>query len=320
MPRFDLSIGVLLVLAGMHGWSGQTAVSGHTSEVRVVSFLADGRTLLSGAADYTIRLWDVPDGRSRGIWQRVPEFDAAASTTVISVSPAAGLIARAGAEQGTAEIWDIAKTARVRTIRAHARVVDAVALSRGGSLLVTATADEVRTWDVAAGKALARVTAPNLYRIGGIAAAPDGKTIAVAATDRTLVLYDAVSGKPLVQYQGVPGQVKSLDFSPDGKLLASGQEAPAEDSVRIWDVSQAAAVQHVAGPPNQASAVAFSPDGRLLASAERIVMVWDVEARTPTHSFTGHTAPVRSLAFSPDGALLASAADDRVIALWTIQK
>jgi WD40 repeat protein len=320
MPRFDVSIGVLLLLAGMHGWSRQTAVTGHTNDIRVVSFLADGRTLLSGAADDTIRLWNVPEGTPRAIWQRVAEFDAAPSTTVIAVSPAAGLMARAGAEQGTAEIWDIAKTARVRTIRAHAKLVDAVALSRGGTLLITVSADEARTWDVATGKALARVTAPNLYRIGAAAAAPDGKTIAVAATDRTLAIYDALTGKLLMQFEGVPGQVKALDFSAAGNLLASGQEAPAEDSVRIWNVTQAAAVERVAGPPNQASAVAFSPDGRRLASAERIVTVWDVEARTPTHSFTGHTAVVRSLAFSPDGALLASAGEDRVIALWSLQK
>jgi WD40 repeat protein len=320
MPRFDVSIGVLLLLTGMHGWSRQTAVTGHTNDVRLVSFLADGRTLLSGGADYTIRLWNVPDGTPRAIWQRVPEFDAAPSTTVIAVSPATGLMARAGAEQGTAEIWDIAKTTRVRTIRAHAKMVDAVALSRGGSLLITVSADEARTWDVATGRTLARVMAPNLYRIGAVAAAPDGKTIAVAATDRTLAIYDALTGKPLMQFEGVPGQVKALDFSPDGHLLASGQEASADDSVRIWDVTQGTAVQRVAGPPNQASAVAFSPDGRRLASAERVVTVWDVDAHKATDSFTGHTALVRSLAFSPDGGLLASAGEDRVIALWTLAK
>lgn len=320
MPRFDLSIGVLLLLAGVHGWSGQTAVSGHTAEVRVVSFLADGRTLLSGGADFTIRLWDVPEGRPRAIWQRVPEFDAAPSTTVVSVSAARGLMARAGAEQGTAEIWDIGKSVRLRAIRAHARTIDAVALSRDGAVLVTVSGDEVKTWDVVTGKGYARVPAPNLYRIGTAAVAPDGKVIAAAFTDRTLGIFDTITGKPLMQFDGVPGQVKSLDFSPDGRLLASGQEAPAEDSVRIWDVTRPAAAQQVAGPPNQASAVAFSPDGRRLASAEKIVMVWDLETRQATHAFTGHTAAVRSLAFSPDGALLASGGDDRVIALWTIQK
>lgn len=320
MPRFDVSIGVLLLLVGVHGWSRQTAVTGHTDEVRVVSFLADGRTMISGGADRTIRLWDVPEGKPRTIWQRVPEFDAAPSTTVIAVCAAAGLMARAGAEQGTAEIWDIATVARLRTIRAHARNIDAVALSRAGSLLITVSADEVKTWDVATGRALARLAAPHLYRISAASAAPDGKAIAVAFTDRTLGLFEPITGKTLMQFDGVPGQVKALDFSPDGTLLASGQEAPAEASVRIWDVTQPAAVQRVTGPPNQAAAIAFSPDGRRLASAERVVTVWDVEARKPTHAFTGHTAVVRSLAFSPDGALLASAGEDRVIALWTIGK
>jgi uncharacterized protein with WD repeat len=320
MPRFDLSVGVLLMLAAAHGWSGQTAVTGHTAEVCVVSFLADGRTLLSGGADFTIRLWDVPEGTPRAIWQRVPEFDAAPSTAIVAVSAGRGLMARAGAEQGTAEIWDIAKTVRLRAIRAHARTVDAVALSRDGTVLVTVSGDEVKTWDVVTGKGYARLPAPNLYRIGTAAVAPDGKTIAVAFTDRTLGIFDSVTGKPLTQFEGVPGQVKSLDFSPDGKLLASGQQAPAEDSVRIWDVTRPAALQQVAGPPNQASAVAFSPDGRRLASAEKVVIVWDVETRQATHKFTGHTAAVRSIAFSADGTLLASGGDDRVIALWTIGK
>jgi WD40 repeat protein len=275
---------------------------------------------LSGGADFTIRLWDVPDGNPREIWQRVPEFDAAPSTTVIAVSAAAGIVARAGADQGTAEIWDIGKRIRLRAIRAHARTVDAVALSRDGAVLMTVSGEEVKTWDVLTGKGYARLQAPNLYRIGCAAAAPDGKTIAVAFTDRTLGIFDTITGKPLMQFEDVPGQVKSLDFSPDGRLLASGQEAPAEDSVRIWDVTRPAAAQRVAGPPNQASAVAFSPDGRRLASAEKIVTVWDVETRQATHRFTGHTAAVRAIAFSPDGALLASAGDDRMIALWPIGK
>ncbi len=99
--------------------------------------------------------------------------------------------------------------------------------------------------------------------------------------------------------------MKSVAFSPDGKLLASGGGG-SDRTLRLWDVTR----QRLVGTPIDANpgltAVAFSPDGKLLASGGKdSTMLWDVATRHAVGDPIILSDGVGSLAFSPDGRLLA---------------
>ncbi len=56
-----------LVLWDAKTWQAQTRFTGHSRRIDCVKFTPDGQTLLSGAADGSIRLWHTPTGRPLGV-------------------------------------------------------------------------------------------------------------------------------------------------------------------------------------------------------------------------------------------------------------
>src|SRR5678816_2696018 len=83
---YKLGLGAALLVVALFAQVAfaQKALRGHTDDVWFVAFLPDGKTIMSGAEDFTIRLWDAMEGRELKIWQAVPKFDPAPSTKILS--------------------------------------------------------------------------------------------------------------------------------------------------------------------------------------------------------------------------------------------
>ncbi len=156
--------------------------------------------------------------------------------------------------------------------------------------------------------------------VWGLSYSPDGRTLASASTDQTVILWDLASRKPRGEpLRGHRGEVWSVAFSPDGKLLAS---ASGDRTAILWDAaSHKPKGEPLRGHESDVWGVAFSPDGRLLASAssDKTVRLWDVATGQPLGPpLRGHTARVWSVAFSPDGRTLASGSSDGTLRLWDV--
>jgi predicted NACHT family NTPase len=114
------------------------------------------------------------------------------------------------------------------------------------------------------------------------------------------------------------GSVRSVIFSPDGKLLATGDS---EGVVRLWEFSTQREILTCKGHTNVVESVAFSPDGEILASGsyENTIKLWNVKTGECLKVLQGHTESVMSVTFHPDGNILASGSFDRTIRLWDIR-
>ena len=111
------------------------------------------------------------------------------------------------------------------------------------------------------------------------------------------------------------GSVFTAAFSPDGKLLATGD---AEGVIRLWQATDGKSLFVSKGHMSWVWSVAFSPDGQTLASCsnDQTVKLWKVSTGECYQTLQGHAGLVLSVAFSPDGQTLASGSSDRTIKLW----
>ena len=92
---------------------------------------------------------------------------------------------------------------------------------------------------------------------------PNGRRLASGSDDKTVKLWDVVTGRELRTLTGHSDIVGSVIFSPDGRWLASGS---VDKTVKLWDVSTGRQFRTLTGHSDIVRSVAFSPDGRWLAS------------------------------------------------------
>jgi WD40 repeat protein len=114
------------------------------------------------------------------------------------------------------------------------------------------------------------------------------------------------------------GTVFSLSYSPDGELIAVGDD---NNEVRLFFAANGQLHARCVGHSDAIRTVTFSPDGQAVASGsfDNTIRLWNAKDGRCTNVLMGHEGWVYSLAFSPDGRLLASASEDGTCRLWDLR-
>ena len=119
-----------------------------------------------------------------------------------------------------------------------------------------------------------------------------------------------------VEPAAMPGRVNDLEFSRDGKFLATC----AANKVYLFDIANPQEPTEVIDYDTSINALAFSPldPPELLAVTEDgKVLQRQTNANSPCLQFDAHPGPIRTIQFAPDGSLFATAGDDTQIGVWS---
>jgi WD40 repeat protein/serine/threonine protein kinase len=202
-----------------------------------------------------------------------------------------------------------------RTLRGHAADASALAWSPDGKCLASGGFDDtIRFWDAATGRQLLCAAAP--WGITDVSWSPDGRRLATANwSDKSVGLWDPVTGKEVQARLRHPAQVYSVAFRPDGRRLAMGDGG---SRVIVWDSLAGQPAFTLTGAGNEWNALCWSPGGRCLATSASgfTVKIWDGESGKELGKLAGHTANVSALRWSPDGRRLASADRNLTLKIW----
>jgi WD40 repeat protein/serine/threonine protein kinase len=283
------------------GWT-RALLSGHNADVNWATFSPDGGTLATAGDDGAVKLWDLSTGRQREQILQGP-------TPVIGVafSPD-GKILAAGLSDGTVRWWDLPSGRERPAFRAHEARIECISFSPDGLTLATC-AEGAKLWDAATGK-LRRVLVEGHRRaiygwskVDCVCFNHRGGAVATAGDEMPVQLWEPGSGDQLLKLARLEGgQVQSVAFSPDDRMLATAGDGSA---VRLFDAHTGKLLDLLTGHAGRVWCVAFAPDGRTLATAGRdgSVHLWDPEAWQGWKVLPSATGPF-VLAFSPDGKRL----------------
>ena len=146
---------------------------------------------------------------------------------------------------------------------------------------------------------------------------PDGKWLASTSTDRTIKLWDVVSGQLRDTFGKFPTFATAVAFSNRSKLLAA---TFLDETIMVWDVEPGQLQLDCQGHSGGAHTMAFSRDDKLFVfdSDDRTIKLWNTTTGQLVYTLEGHLDLVISLVFLPINDMLISGSVDKTINLWNL--
>ncbi|MCA2696745.1 MAG: hypothetical protein IM492_11285 [Microcystis sp. M040S2] len=292
--------------------SERNRLEGHDNSVLSVNFSPDGKTLVSGSDDKTIKLWNVETGKEiRTLYGHDN------SVTSVNFSPD-GKTLVSGSDDNTIKLWNVETGQEIRTLYGHDSYVSSVNFSPDGKTLVSGSYDKtIKLWDVETGQEIRTLYGHDNF-VYSVNFSPDGKTLVSGSNDKTIKLWNVETGQEIRTFKGHDSYVYSVNFSPDGKTLVSGSN---DKTIKLWNVETGQEIRTLYGHDSYVWSVNFSPDGKTLVSGsnDKTIKLWNVETGQEIRTLKGHDSSVYSVNFSPDGKTLVSGSYDKTIKLWDVE-
>jgi WD40 repeat protein len=277
----------------------------------VVRFTPDGSALLTAAADYTVRLWDLATGQVRYEIDRRPAPDKWA----VALSPDGKLVATGDGLR--LRLWEAAAGQLRHDIPFQHDSPTAITFSPDSRTVLTGTGSltnpVVFGFDTATAEPHPPWTVTGRFFLR-IAFSPDGRRLAMTYRGGTDVLYVATRQRWAHYRQDGHLYPAALAWSPDGRLLASSVAR----TLTVWDMASGQEVARLEQPKKHFQDAAFSPDGRTLAtvSNEATARLWDTATWQERQTFAWAIGQLKCVAFAPDGLRCAAGGDKGAIVVW----
>jgi WD40 repeat protein/nucleoside phosphorylase len=268
----------------------------YTGAVLCMALSPDGRLLASGTNDGKVILWSVEQGKRL----RVLEGHSGA-VHCVAFSPDGRLLA-SGSDDRMVLVRSTERADFSFVLQGHEQDVLSVAFSPNGKELMAGSNDgKLIIWRIANVKR--RIMLKRLFGyFRCVTFSPDGETIAAGSDDGTVILWRRETiaagsddgmvilwrpGPRMHVLQKHRGNILSVAFSPNGKLLASSSD---DRTVALWNVEDGQYLRTLRGHTGHVVNVAFGLDGATMASvsSEGIVRLWDTSTGRHQVTFFGH--------------------------------
>jgi len=321
-----------------------------------ISVAPDGRTLATGDANSKeVILWDARtlkesrriEAHRLGTW--AVAFTPDGRSLATGGNDTASRVVGQSREDGSAALFDVATGRELKRFPIQNAHVVALAISRDGrQLAMGATDGSVSVLDLSTGKTIRKLIADQGVKC--LRFSPDGKILASGGTEPSqreaprapgrapakakgalpraksiadglelsvVTLWDVATGRELHRIPAHIQWIADLDFTPDGRTLAS---CGAENVIRLWDVASGRERLGSDGHRSAVRSLAISPDGHRVVTGgyDGTLREWDPATGHQRRLIDRCTHVVQDMAYTPDGTGLVTGSYDGTCRLWDL--
>ncbi|TGZ84619.1 WD40 repeat-like protein [Ascodesmis nigricans] len=296
-------------------------LSGHRTDIRALSLSSDDR-MLASASNGSLKVWNVRTGAC------IRTFECGYALCC-SFLPGDKIIV-VGTNTGELELYDVASSSIMDTVKAHEGKVWSLQVQPDGKGLVSGSADksaifwnfEIVQEEIPGTKR----TIPKLQLVRSrvlkvsddilsVRLSPDNKLLALALLDNTVKVFFTDSLKHLLTLYGHKLPVLNMDISSDSKLIAT---CSADKNVKIWGLDFGDCHKSFFAHQDSIMQVAFEKNSHYFfsASKDKVIKYWDGDKFEQIMKMEGHHGEVLAMVVGSVSNIVMSASHDKSIRMW----
>jgi len=284
----------------------------HQASIWSLALSPDAKTLASGSADGSVKLWNTADATL------IDTFTLdSGEVYVVAFSPDGRYLAM-GTHNGPIFVRDMTDGSQF-ALEAHTDTVNGLAFNPvDPNMLVSASDDgTARLWDVAARDSL-RFISRRLESMDAVAFSPNGLEVAIASSE-FLRVWNVDTRRFIQMLDYHRNVISSIDYYSDGSCILTGAT---DTEIARWCFDRATSTYKLARTyslhGDLVNSVAINNTNSVLysASSDQRIVAANINSGQPEAVLTGHTAAIYALVLSPDGKRLYSADSSGAIYEW----
>ncbi len=256
-------------------------LQGHIWDIEALAFSPDGKTLVSGSYDHTVKVWSLSNGK---LIRTLDGHKDGVNDVLISPDGQFFFTAGGTAQPNTnkvIKVWSMKTKKLLRTLKGHTLGVTSLAITPDGKTLISGSYDKtIRLWDPQKGIQKSTLTGHD-SPVRSIAISPNGKTLASGGgslntnSDKTVKLWNLETGEVKSSIQGNKSVISFLRFTPDGKYLVNATDP----KINVWSLDTGKLVNRFSVSDIEGiTSVSLGKDGKSVVTTtlDGAVTMWDL--------------------------------------------